>query len=136
MEAFLIEKYKIFPLVSDGYPVTEVPRTNQLYPRNKNNICEVPIAGSIIDSRWDRIHVVVSKEKAIMYSKGQKLKFNRGIATFKFQFPIDAGLINYGFQVKAYPIGKDTILYNSLKIACGDVFIITGQSNSIFGGTT
>ncbi len=136
MESFLIEKYKIIPLVNSDSTLVEVPKTNQLYPRNNNNNCDIPLSGNIIDSRWDSIAVVVSKEKAIFQKQGQKLKFAKGVAFFKFQFTIDAGLINYGCEVKAFSKGKDTVLYNSQNIACGDVFIITGQSNSIFGGTT
>jgi len=136
IETLFTQKYRIIQAGDFDSTFTEAPRTNQLYPRNKQNICEIPLSGHIVEGKWDSISVLVAKEKAILHTEGKKLNYISGKASFNWLFPIDAGLLNYSVEVKAYSATNDTVLLKSEKLVCGDVFIITGQSNSIFGGST
>lgn len=135
IESSLLSKYKINrPVLPDG-SLIEVPKNNQLYPRDVNNTCNIPIKGVVKVAGFDSVLVQIYQENNLMNSQTSKLNYVNNEASYQFQESITAGLVNYRLELWIKKSNKDSLIHVARKICCGDVLIINGQSNSIFGGS-
>ncbi|MBC8145457.1 MAG: T9SS type A sorting domain-containing protein [bacterium] len=64
-----------------------------------------------------------------------RLNYAAGAAAFSFSPSIHAELSEYRFTVGIKSSARDSVLAVCDSVVCGDVFLINGQSNSIFGGS-
>ena len=128
---FLIFSYSIFgQTVIGDFTFTEIPKDNQLYARDMNDIATVQIIGEYDKSGaapdYDRIQIRVDGT-----NYNQNLDYGGGdIAAFSFSIEITAGLVNYAFQIRA----RDGTFENITTIddiVAGDVYIVQGQSNAV-----
>lgn len=114
-----------------GYSFTEAPENNQLYPRNSSNKATVTFKGDIYYNKYatGKIEIYRKDKGDVGYSKISTLTvFNN----FNSTYEIDAGLHEYKFMIKftnklSIPI-HETI---ASSVVCGDVYVITGQSNAL-----
>ena len=133
-----IFNYKIvFPLlfcfqllaIAKGQVVTltEFPETLQFYGRDlQTNKAVIPIEG-IVNSIGDSVSVVILKEGQAYSQQGIKPTS----LNFELSPEIDAELTEYTIQLYVTASGTTTLYQTADSIVAGDVYIITGQSNSV-----
>jgi len=91
--------------------------------------CEVKISGIITESGYDSICVEVLRNQQLWKQYYAVLEYDSSAAKFSFRPKIHAELSEYSFLIKV-----DSHLFAQIdNVVCGDVFLITGQSNSYRG---
>lgn len=120
-----------FSAAAQNVTFTSFPRNKQLFVRNKNtNLAVVPIAGSVNSSTgYTNVVVQLYKNNQLQNSFPFSLTYISGIASFHFSIPITAELSTYSFNLVS---NTNILLKEALNVTAGDVYIITGQSNSVF----
>jgi hypothetical protein len=119
---------------------SQLPKDNQLYARDDNNIAEVPISGFIEIPGWDHFSVIT-------YRNGQRVGYHKSAlnyganssATFEMKPTIKAELADYSFAVYACKLKDSVFIVERREVVGGDFFVISGQSNAaatIFGSWT
>jgi len=115
---------------SQSYSFSEFPQHLQFYARDQEDSCEIKISGSISTAGLDSVLLVVNKGKSVYKTQVKKLNYISGVAAFSFQPKIHSELSEYAIKIYTLDGGnKDSIAYED-SLACGDVFLINGQSNS------
>lgn len=134
------------------------PSALQLYPRNARDSAVVPVQGVITAQGWDSVYVRVLKNGKPYSRFSAPLRYTpittpttpttpttsgsvSQEAAFAFAPTIHAELSEYTVQLgivrAANGAVRDSVLTTRDSIICGDVFVLTGQSNAIMGvGTT
>ncbi|MEP7195726.1 MAG: sialate O-acetylesterase [Saprospiraceae bacterium] len=136
LENYLFNKYKISkPGVIDS-TFSVIPKNYELIPRDTNNKADIKIAGTFNQINYDSIKLIVLKDNAPYSTETKLLQSKNGKISFNFSSSIDAGLHEFRLELSLIKQKKDSLIKVVDHIVCGDVFIITGQSNSIFGGTS
>lgn len=135
LENYLFNKYKINKPGFVDSTFSIIPKNYELLPRDQNNQAIINIAGTIPDLLFDSVKCIVLKDKKPYNNSSHLLKFKNGIAPINFNPMIESGLHEYTLEIHLLQQKKDSLIKIVEHIVCGDVFIITGQSNSIFGGT-
>ncbi len=108
----------------------QLPQDLQLYPRNAQNIATIPISGRMRAVTNGFISATITKNKAPYSYTKTALKSG---GEFALNLPIRAELANYTLMV-FWLNGKDsTLLARRDNIVAGDVFLVSGQSNSYTG---
>ncbi|MDQ3140894.1 MAG: hypothetical protein M3Q56_01460 [Bacteroidota bacterium] len=135
IEKELFEKYKIDnPEIKDS-TFTVLPDNYQLFARDENNEAIIKVEGTIRAKNYDSLYVLLYKDSQLVERISKKLNFNpKNEASFFFQPKITAGLSNYSVELRIKNALRDSFLIKKDHIVCGDVYLINGQSNSIFGG--
>lgn len=140
-ESYLFRKYGIPIPPAPPKPdstFTELPAQLQLFPRGGDNFATVPIAGVVRAGGWDSIVVEVARADSSWERLSAPLQYAAAGAPFAFAPRIAAALSEYRFTVTLRAVGgggggRDSIIATRDSITCGDVLLICGQSNSIFG---
>ncbi|PSL30194.1 sialate O-acetylesterase [Dyadobacter jiangsuensis] len=109
----------------------KLPQDYQLYPRNAASEARVPIAGIVEAPDWKYVSVQVLRN-------GQPHQYRRaGIqyggnakGTFSTEAVIKAERANYDFKVFLCNDADSTLLVTRTRVVSGDVYILSGQSNS------
>ena len=133
-------KYKItillvllFNLFYGQVTFTTVPSDKQLVGRdlitNKGNII---IEGEVDNSvnNYNSIEVEVYRDNVLYSTDSETLNFTSNIASFDFNFEIDAELVNYSIKIYSETGGSLTLEEEIFEIVAGDAYIILGQSNA------
>ena len=108
-----------------------LPQSYQLYPRNSSNEAFVPISGNITAIGWDAFSVQIFRNKQFIGYQKAIITYKNSIGTFAFQpIKIKAELAEYDFKVYAIKGSDSLSLVNREKIVAGDVYVLSGQSNS------
>ncbi|MDP4219828.1 MAG: T9SS type A sorting domain-containing protein [Bacteroidota bacterium] len=115
---------------------TSIPAQLQLYPREKNDSAVVAIEGSIYKPGYDSVSVTGFRNGSLFYQRSQQLLYSDGKAPFTFLPSIHAELSEYHFVVHLLNTVQDTVIADRDSITCGDVYLIEGESNSVFGDYT
>ncbi|MHA8054271.1 sialate O-acetylesterase [Aquirufa sp. OSTEICH-129A] len=116
-----------------GFLFDKLPQDYQLYPRNHQNNGLISIAGTSDSNQWTNISIVVNRNKdRYSYSK-IKLNFQQGLGFFNTQISIKAELAEYEIQIYAIQQQDSILIVNRKNIVAGDVFLVSGQSNSYNG---
>jgi len=110
---------------------TQLPKDNQLYARDDNNMAEVPIAGFIEIPGWSHFSVIT-------YRNGVRVGYNKSVlnyagknsATFEFKPTIKAELADYSFEVFACTLKDSLSMITRSEVVAGDFYVISGQSNA------
>lgn len=109
------------------------PQTHQLYPRSSSNQAIVSVQGdvSVNYPATEKIELLVSK-KLLDGSIQDSIYSQISTGSFSFFPVIEAGMYLYSFHLNLIENGvisyRDTI---ATDVVCGDVYIITGQSNAM-----
>lgn len=106
------------------------PAHLQLYPRDETNQCAVPISGRASINEVKSVSLVVLRnQQRFQYTR---LKVDSLTGKFAFKPFIKAEKSEYSFQLFAHrPAGDSIQVAFRDSIVCGDVFLLTGQSNAV-----
>lgn len=111
------------------------PQKHQLYPRNNNNQAFVEVKGSTSNTQIDEVQLLLHKHSLNSNISTSTYRVNTR-DSFSFKVAIDAGMHLYTFVIllksNNITIETDTL---ATDVVCGDVYIISGQSNAM-GVTT
>lgn len=135
IETALKQKYSIKDPPPPDTSFSLIPKDYQFFPRDSNNEAYVSVSGTTIRSGFDSIALLLYREKILLSKTTQGLQFDSsGNARFLLSTKIKAELANYAIEVKLIQDSKDSLLARRDHLVSGDAYIVTGQSNSIFGG--
>jgi hypothetical protein len=136
LNAYLMTRYGIAPSIPLPKPdstFSSIPNPFQLYPRGDDDSATVSIAGAIYRSGFDSIYVLQFKNNLLLHRTSQSLTYDRGRANFAFSPRIHAELSEYQFEVHLVAGAFDSLIALRDSIACGDMFLMDGQSNAFNG---
>lgn len=135
IEADLKLKYKIKDPPPPDTRFTNIPGNFHFFPRDSNGEAHFEIRGNIDNPVYDSIQLLVYREQALISEITNALVYDLNQkAPFLFTAKIKSELANYAIEVKLKNSTEDTLIARRDHLVAGDVYIITGQSNSIFGG--
>ncbi len=117
-------------LAAQNCTLTRFPAPLQLFPRDKLDSASVQIAGSISSPGYDSALVEVKKNGAPWRRLSAPLIYGSGNAPFSFAASIHAELAEYSILLSVKQGATTQILASRDSIVCGDVILISGQSNS------
>lgn len=106
---------------------TTLPKTLQFFTRDSMDSGSVVIAGSVTTADAESLIVTTLEDGIPKGHAAQKLIYLDGVAPFALSVKIHAQLSEYSVRVFA---DADSVGAAD-SLACGDAFIISGQSNSI-----
>jgi Leucine-rich repeat (LRR) protein len=112
---------------------TAIPRKLQLYSRNApSDTGKVIISGTVNSAgfNYSGMRVKVYRNNSLFTTLNQNLTFGGGSAPFSFAYAIKAELAQYKFEALGVNGSSETLLRSADSVLCGDVYIITGQSNA------
>ncbi|MDW5290126.1 sialate O-acetylesterase [Formosa sp. PL04] len=106
---------------------SEVPEDYQLYARNELDSAEVKVSGKIIvGTNIEKLKLKIFKSNEHYDTKEIIVHNNE----FSLATTIHSGLHEFKFELYVTKKGIDSLYYAADNIVCGDVYVITGQSNS------
>lgn len=109
----------------------KLPQNYQLYPRGADNNAGVPIAGVVDAPGWKYVSVVVVRNgQPYQYRKASVRYGANAKGVFSTEATIKAELANYDFKVFLCSDRDSTLLVTRTSVVSGDVYILSGQSNS------
>ncbi len=110
----------------------KLPQDLQLFPRDQNNEAIVPIEGVLEEKDWSYMSVQVFRNNTLIkYQKNDFVYNAAGKAPFAFKdLKIKAELALYDFKIYAVKGTDSLLIVHRKKIVAGDVYVISGQSNS------
>ena len=116
-------------LVAD-FSVTEFPVENQIYKRDKaTSTSAVKVSGNCMSSSgFSSLVLEVYRNNVLFLTETQNLIYSGNSANFNFTASINAELADYKFKLVS---NTGTVLKEASKVASGDIYIVTGQSNSL-----
>ncbi len=136
LEAYLASRYGIAierPNSSRGITFTAFPRAYAFYPRGIDDTAHVQIAGTVTAPGFDSVRLDVYRDGGYWKSTSQPLAYGATGAAFAFSPGIYARPVEFGVRVLLVRNGADSLVAARDSIICGDVILITGQSNSTPG---
>lgn len=109
----------------------QLPQSYQLYPRNEKNEASVPISGNIEIEGWSYFSLKVFRNNTLISYQKAPITYKGKLGAFAFKpTTIKAEKAEYNFIIYAVK-GKDSLeLVSRQNVVAGDVYVITGQSNS------
>ncbi|WP_342085835.1 sialate O-acetylesterase [Dyadobacter sp. OTU695] len=109
----------------------KLPQDYQLYPRDADNNAGVPIAGVVDAPGWKYVSVLVRRnDQSYQYRRAGVQYGADAKGVFGTEATIKAELANYDFQIFLCKDRDSTLLVTRSKVVSGDVYILSGQSNS------
>nr|WP_295925441.1 sialate O-acetylesterase [uncultured Dyadobacter sp.] len=110
---------------------SKLPQDYQLYPRNVQSEAVVPIAGVVETAGWKYVSVQVMRNNAPFQYRRALLQYGaNGKASFSAEARIKSELAEYHFNVYVCKDGDSTLIVMRTRVVSGDVYILSGQSNS------
>ncbi|MEI2696141.1 MAG: sialate O-acetylesterase [Saprospiraceae bacterium] len=135
LETDLKQKYSIKDPPPPDTSFSQIPQDYQFYPRDSNDEATIQVAGITIQAGFDSIQLLLYRDQTLVSKTSQRLQFDTTRkANFLFSTKIKAELANYAIEIKLTQDAKDSLLARRVNLIAGDVYIVSGQSNSIFGG--
>jgi hypothetical protein len=135
---FLLSSILTLLAVTDGIgqsfePVRfgKLPQDYQLYPRDAGNNASVPIAGVVDAPGWKYVSVLVARNgQPYQYRRASVQYGANAKGAFGTEATIKAELANYDFKVFLCTDRDSALLVTRTRVVSGDVYILSGQSNS------
>lgn len=135
-EDYLLTRYGIkrvaVPIIDSTFAV--IPQSKQFFARDANNGADVEVRGEIKGNSWDSIRVKLYRDNLLSSSQASRLTSLNGAASFAFTARLNCELKEYRLEVSLKNSTKDSIIAVRDSLVCGDVFLISGQSNTVFPG--
>ena len=123
----------IFSQRIDNIIFRDLPQESQLYPRNVNNLANVPIAGTIVQAGYTYVSANFLREgKPFSYAKGI-ISYPTNSSTGNFTIPniyIKAETAEYECNIYLIKGSDSTLLVNRKHLVAGDFYVVNGQSNA------
>ncbi len=109
------------------------PQTGQLYPRDlATNSALATVAGEVTAAGYSRVHLVVQQDGLSYSTHAADLHYGTGgAAPFAFAPVLAAGLHDYSFELLLEGFGGMQSVSTTDFVACGDAYLINGQSNAV-----
>ena len=129
----LLITFFFFTVAQAQVNFTAIPRKLQLYARNApSDNGAVIISGTMRSAGADYsgMRVKIYRNNSLFTTLNQNLTFSGGSAPFSFAYAIKAELAEYKFEALGVNSSSETLLRSADSVVCGDVYIITGQSNA------
>ena len=139
LDRYLRSKYGIPHAKPNPKPdstFTSLPAPEELFARGSDDSATVPIAGTIYRAGFDSLYILEFKGGALISRASIPLHYENNQASFSFAPRIHAELSEYRFEVHITTPNVDSIIASRDSIVCGDIFLIDGQSDAIFGYDT
>lgn len=109
----------------------KLPQDYQLYPRGANNQASIPVAGTVDGPDFKYVSVQVLRNgQPHQYLRGTIQYSGNGKGKFSTEATIKAERANYDFKVFLCKDTDSTLLVTRSRVVSGDVYILSGQSNS------
>ncbi len=117
------------------------PENLQFFPRGNNDSAFVPLVGLLTEGGFDSVYVQLYKNGVFERRTAKALQYNyilRGTETIP-QSPISTGisihaeLAEYSVKLGLKSALRDTIIATADSLVCGDVILVSGQSNTVLG---
>ncbi len=109
----------------------KLPQDYQLYPRDAGNNASVPVAGVVDAPDWKYVSVLVSRNGQPYQYRRASVRYGANAkGVFSTEASIKAELANYDFKVFLCKDRDSTLLVTRTRVVSGDVYILSGQSNS------
>ena len=109
---------------------SKLPQDSQLYPRNAQSEATVPIAGIVETAGYNYLSVQVLRNNAVQKYLRAELRYDKGAGSFSTETKIKAELANYNFKVYLCKGTDSTLIVERKNVVAGDVYVVSGQSNS------
>lgn len=139
-------------LVRTFEPLELSPVSLQLLPRGNNDSATVELGGTLYLPNFDSCYVEVYKNDALWKRFAEPLRYKRAAsdsaqlgvlnARFAFTISLHAELSHYDLRIGVKTARRSTqgqpenlLLYRADSVVCGDVVLISGQSNAVLGQT-
>jgi|GEM_PF-1067088 len=107
---------------------SQLPRSLQLYPRNRQNQCTIPVQGRVTASGYQRISLQVSRQQQPWRYASRNLPAD---GSFQFEPIILAEPAEYRFRLYLHSQTDSTLVADRARVVCGDAILICGQSNAV-----
>ncbi|TLV02611.1 sialate O-acetylesterase [Dyadobacter luticola] len=108
----------------------KLPQDYQLYPRNAENEATVPFSGIVEGAGWKYISIQVTRENAAYKYLRANITYQNNIGRFSAEQKIKAELAGYDFKIYVCKDGDSALVVNRQQVVSGDVYVLSGQSNS------
>ncbi|MCF2497000.1 T9SS type A sorting domain-containing protein [Dyadobacter chenhuakuii] len=108
----------------------KLPQDLQLYPRNAQSEAVIPISGFTETAGYNHISVQVFRNETLQKYLRADIKYDKGIGSFTTEAKIKAELANYHFKVYLCKTNDSTMVVERKNVVSGDVYVLSGQSNS------
>ncbi|SKB72675.1 sialate O-acetylesterase [Dyadobacter psychrophilus] len=109
---------------------SRLPQDSQLYPRNAQSEATIPISGIVETAGYNYLSIQVLRNNAVQKYLRADLKYDKGVGSFSTETRIKAELANYNFKVYLCKGTDSTLIVERKNVVAGDVYIVSGQSNS------
>ena len=108
----------------------QLPQDYQLYPRDSQSQSKVPVSGYIELPGYSYMSVQVFRNDKLIHYLKAPVTYENGTGSFSTESTITAELAEYDFKVFACKTADSALIVTRENIVSGDVYILTGQSNS------
>ncbi|NIJ53666.1 sialate O-acetylesterase [Dyadobacter arcticus] len=109
---------------------SKLPQDYQLYPRDAKDEGTVAIAGILETAGWKYISVQVTRNNLPFKYFRAPISYNGAKGNFTAEAKIKAELAGYDFQLHVCKDADSVLVVNRQNIVSGDVYVLSGQSNS------
>ncbi|MBO9614756.1 MAG: T9SS type A sorting domain-containing protein [Dyadobacter sp.] len=110
---------------------SKLPQDYQLYPRDGASEARVPIAGVVDAADWEYVSVQVLRDGQLYQYRRANIQYRANAkGNFSTEAKIKAERANYDFKVFLCRDADSTLLVTRNRVVSGDVYILSGQSNS------
>lgn len=126
-----------FSTISSDEPIIKAtvfdqfPLDFSIFGRDINNTCRVTISGSVLSEDFDAIRVRITRDREAWQEVSHLLSDVSLITPFDLVFTMTAGLFDYDLEIVLEQDGVTTVVSTAADLACGDVFLVNGQSNAV-----
>ena len=107
-----------------------LPADAAIHQRDDSDQATVRFAGAVHSAGYDAIEVLVRRDGQFYDAQSQSLSYVSGTAPFAMETNLEAGLHDYDVAVLLVRGVQRTVVAQRQNIACGDVYLIQGQSNA------
>jgi len=109
----------------------KLPQDYQLYPRDGASEAQVPITGVVEAANWKYVSVQVLRNGQPFQYKRAAIQYGTNAkGVFSTEATIKAERASYDFKVFLCKDSDSTLLVTRTRVVSGDVYILSGQSNS------
>jgi hypothetical protein len=108
----------------------QLPQDYQLYPRDSQSQSKVPVSGYIELPGYSYMSVQVFRNDKLIHYLKAPVTYKNGTGSFSTESTITAELAEYDFRVFACKTADSALIVTRENVVSGDVYILTGQSNS------
>ncbi len=137
-EDYMLQKFGIARVVPAPVDTTfsAIPQSKQFYARDENNGADILVRGYVVAPNADSAVLLLYRDQLLIERTSQKLTYANGSAPFQLHTRIKSELREYRIEVLTINNGVSSVLAVRDSIVCGDVYLIAGQSNTVFGGVS